>query len=76
MAKPRKGVKLKVPIGYRLSTMSDYHDKKIVLGTLYWIQSYKNPDKIRGKLNNETDKEYNDNYRMVILRYVKKEDYI
>lgn len=64
--------KIKPPKNYRLSTMSDYHDGLIKLGTLYWIQSYKNPDKIRGKLNNETDKEYNDNYRMVILRYVKE----
>ena len=64
--------KIKPPKGYRIATMTDYHDRKITLGTLYWINGYPKPDKIRGKLKNETEKEWNDNYRNVILFYVKE----
>jgi hypothetical protein len=65
--------------------MQDYHDKKIVLGTYYYLtggNGYR--FKIRGRLiagsriegitiqNTESEDHYDYNYRKVIINYIKR----
>lgn len=72
-----------VPKGYKIATMQDYNDRKIVLGTSYYLTGNSYKFKIRGRLisgqrvgnitikETESEESYDNNYRKVIIHYIK-----
>lgn len=72
-----------VPSGFRKATLDDFKKKKIVQGTVYYLTNTAHRFTIRPRLllgmridgiqitKEESEEDYNDNYRKVILYYIK-----
>lgn len=73
-----------VPSGYRIATMDDYYGRKIIQGTEYYLTGNSHSFTVRPRLilglvisgiqvkEEESEEDYNDNYRKVILFYINK----
>lgn len=65
-----KAKNTKPPNNYRVATKDDLKQKRIKPGVLHWCSGYPAAIEIRRKLNSETTKEYEQNYKNVIKKYI------
>ena len=84
MAKKQSSSQFQIPSNYRLATMDDYYSRKIVQGTNYYLTGNSHLFTIRPRLilglvidriavtKEESEEDYNDNYRKVIMYYINK----
>jgi len=79
-------MKSNIPKGYRIASMEDYNNFRIVKDTIYYLTNGGGYQfRIRGRLiagqrvsgitisETESEESYNDNYRKVIIHYIKSQ---